>query len=218
MKTYARVVCAFLLTSQAAAMAAGKHRIEVPEPSPPPQHWDVKGAVLGSKFEDLQHQVQGDLDCHNVTSGLDFEFGIDQRCTVKGEQKCTLIGSKNFCHDTTKYDTFAGQSIHILYGLHEGSLWQIELIGISPPAFDSVVATMESKYGKATIAKSDIQNRMGAHFEQGVAYWQALDHIAYIKYRERLDAPSDLTFFSADAWEQRERINKSVTESAKSDM
>ncbi len=165
-------------------------------------HWDVKGAVLGSTFDELRNQVQVALYCYDVTSGADFKIGIDEEC-----------------HETNfKVYTFAGQETHIFYGLHQGILWKIKLSNIRPNAFDSVVATMESKYGKANVVKSDIQNRMGAHFTQAIASWVGLDHIEYKKYADTLDKPSTLYFYSSDAWEQHKRVLQALKESAKGDM
>jgi len=211
----------FLLAMFAGSVwAAGGSKKQAPTPPPPPprSHWDVKGVVLGSPYDAFTQQVQGELECNAVTTGSDFDIGVDKHCHVKGERKCNTIGNQQFCHDTEKIDTFAGVEAYITYGLHDGVVWTINLSGIRPPAFDIVESTMETKYGKPVLSRTDIQNKMGAHFEQAIALWNGLDHIVYEKYTERLDYPSKLTFYSADAWAKRESLVDSKRAAAKQDM
>jgi len=217
MKVYV-LALALLLPAVCASAAAKKSAPPPPQAPPVLQHWDVKGATLGGRWDDVRAQLTGDVTC-NATGkdSADQKVGIDQTCSST-ERKCNKIGAQEFCHNAPKGDTFAGQSVLLSYGLHDGVVWKINVLGISPAAFDSVVATMESKYGKPVLVKSDIQNPMGAHFEDGLATWHGLDTILYKKYQDRLDAYSRLEFFCAEAWAQREDAIKNVHEAAKSDM
>lgn len=200
--------------------AAGGKKHATPAPAPPPAtHFDVKGVALGSPFETLGQQAGGELACNAVSdTSTDKVIGVEQHCHVKGERKCSYIGNKQFCNDTERVDTFAGVETYITYGIHQGVVWTIELAGIRPPAFDIVEPAMESKYGKPVLSRSSIQNRMGAKFEQAIALWNGLDKIVYEKYTERLDYPSKLIFYSADAWAQRERVLQTKDAAAKQDM
>ena len=183
----------------------------------PPRAFDVKGISPGISFADWTQQIG---DAQYTCLPLSESPGHTVKsCSMKGEPKCIQSLGKSFCHDVPKYDSFAGQEVILRYKFHDDSLWQIEIIGIFPQAFDQVVATMETKYGKAVVTKSDIQNRMGAHFEDGSAVWTGSNGIIlFKKYTDRLDEPSRLTVYSSDGWRDVEATLQQKSEKAKNDM
>jgi hypothetical protein len=190
-------------------------------PAPPKveplRAFDVKGISPGIIFSEWLQKI-GDVkyQCQSLSESPGHTV---KTCSLTDEPKCTVIGAKSFCHDPPKFDTFAGNQVLFAYKFFDDSLWQIEIRGISPASFDDVVATMETKYGKATITKTDIQNRMGAHFEDGSAVWTGSNGIIlYKKYADKLDLPSRLTVYSTDGWNAVKATVQQNSDKAKNDM
>lgn len=178
---------------------------------------DVKGVALGSTSAEWQ-QVIGDakFTCKPPVSSTP---GITKDCHLDGEEKCYNIGTYSTCNPTVKYDTFAGREVTFSYRFHDDELWRIEVWGIMPESFDAVLETMQTKYGKANVTTSDIQNRMGAHFQDATASWIAANGVVvFTKYGAQLDDPSSLIFYSTNGWKAAEAAAQDKTKAAERDM
>lgn len=201
----------FISIASSASHAPAPPKIE------PPRAFDVKGVSPGVSFAEWLEKIS---DAKYKCVVLDESPGHTVKsCGMTGEPNCSMIGAKSFCLDEPKFDTFAGQQVVFEYKFHDDMLWEIDIHGIIPNAFESVVSTMETKYGKATVSKSDIQNRMGAHFEDESAIWTGANGIIlYKKYSDKLDLPSKLTVYSSDGWKAIEATVQQNSERAKNDM
>lgn len=172
--------------------------------------FDVKGVSFGISVEELRQHFGSELKCNNW--GADAHFGrgtglIDSVCGIANPSGLGLAR-----------ETFAGRSVIINYEFHREKLWEIEIYGLSPEIYESVLDAMQSKYGKPVVNRTKIQNRMGAIFDNAVATWRNGDVIVYSKYTNKLDEPSSLEFFSEEAWLEITSALHQKQQSARNDM
>jgi len=135
-------------------------------------NFDVGGVHLGM----TQAEVQG-------------VFGDKIQCSErspsdKDPSQATCV-STTFARNKTLSDTFAGQKTVIRYHVLDGRVARISFLGLPSMAFDHIVKTMETTYGKATVASRDVH--VGIKSSEMVnkrATWHndAGDQIVFDKY------------------------------------
>lgn len=176
------------------------------------QSFDVKGIQLGSSLDELKAHFGDELKCGATTTDPAFRTAeanlAEQICSLKNPN--SRFGAKA--------ESFAGVPTSIYYWIHGDKVALISFAELKPDQFDSVVATMETKYGKAQIETSTVHNRLGAAFENKVATWRGSDVIVYEKLGSRLDSASRLHFYSHDCWAELERQGAAKKAAAQNDM
>jgi hypothetical protein len=173
----------------------------------------VKGVPLGSSFDSLKAKFGNQVRCFNPSADLKmnpyYDGGyIDQECTLSEPSSGRSIE-----------DTFAGHQVGMTYEFHQQSLEHILVYRLSPDVYNSVLETMESKYGKPLMTSSMLQNAMGASFENKIAIWKPSGGIiVYQRYVDGFNRPSMLDFYTVPAWDAKQRFAKDRSEAAKKDM
>jgi hypothetical protein len=153
--------------------------------------FDVDGAELGMTQEALQ-----------------AKFGDKVVCTARtpsdtDPSQATCV-SAMYSKKKTLSDTFAGQKTVIWYHILDGHLARISFLGFPSLAFDSVLQTMEPKYGKAKVAVEEIRAMIKGKLVDKRATWrnEAGDVIIFQKY-----SPGNINYaylnFYTDAYRKR---------------
>jgi hypothetical protein len=153
--------------------------------------FDVDGAQLGMTQEALQARFGDKIVC---TARTPSDTDPSQTTCVNA------VFSKN----KTLTDTFAGQKTVIFYHILDGQLARISFLGFPSLAFDSVLQTMEAKYGKAKVVVEEIRAMVKGKLVDKHASWHndAGDAIIFDKFSPGNINYSILNFY-ADSYRKR---------------
>lgn len=115
--------------------------------------------------------------------------------------------NRQICNGTVSFGRETGQMNLVIN--ERGIVQRIHIMQLPPSAFDSIAPLLVEKFGppKST-DESELQNRMGAKFQQKVLLWTSPDddlHVLYSKYSSRIDESS--IWFSTKA--DRELMGRS---------
>jgi hypothetical protein len=153
--------------------------------------FDVDGAQLGMTQEALQ-----------------AKFGDKVVCTARTpsdtDPSQTTCVNAVFSKNKTLTDTFAGQKTVIFYHILDGQLARISFLGFPSLAFDSVLQTMEAKYGKAKVVVEEIRAMVKGKLVDKHATWHndSGDAIIFDKFSPGNINYSILNFY-ADSYRKR---------------
>jgi hypothetical protein len=153
--------------------------------------FDVDGAQLGMTQEALQ-----------------AKFGDKVVCTARTpsdtDPSQTTCVNAVFSKNKTLTDTFAGQKTVIFYHILDGQLARISFLGFPSLAFDSVLQTMEAKYGKAKVVVEEIRAMVKGKLVDKHASWHndAGDAIIFDQFSPGNINYSILNFY-ADSYRKR---------------
>ena len=113
--------------------------------------------------------------------------------------------SAEFAKSKALSDTFAGQKTVIRYHLLDGHVARISFLGLPSLAFDQIVKTMETTYGKAEV-ESKVVRFMKSELVNKRAAWRndAGDAIVFDKFSPGNLDRSYLNFY-ANSWPQNLR-------------
>jgi hypothetical protein len=153
--------------------------------------FDVDGAQLGMTQEALQARFGDKIVC---TARTPSDTDPSQTTCVNA------VFSKN----KTLTDTFAGQKTVIFYHILDGQLARISFLGFPSLAFDSVLQTMEAKYGKAKVVVEEIRAMVKGKLVDKHATWHndSGDAIIFDKFSPGNINYSILNFY-ADSYRKR---------------
>jgi hypothetical protein len=153
--------------------------------------FDVDGAQLGMTQEALLARFGDKIVC---TARTPSDTDPSQTTCVNA------VFSKN----KTLTDTFAGQKTVIFYHILDGQLARISFLGFPSLAFDSVLQTMEAKYGKAKVAVEEIRAMVKGKLVDKHATWHndSGDAIIFDKFSPGNINYSILNFY-ADSYRKR---------------
>jgi hypothetical protein len=115
-----------------------------------------------------------------------------------GDQICGL--------STGESETIAGVPVKtMVLSIYDGKLHAI-IINFDPDGFDQVVDGLKEKYGESNPMNEQIQNRMGATFENSTFSWRRADAtLKATKYSASLDQSSVMfrTDFAIEEFKRR---------------
>jgi len=133
------------------------------------------------------------------------KFGDKITCTSRAvtdtdPAQATCVSSV-FAQKKQLSDTFAGQKTVIRYHILDGRVARISFLGFPSLAFDAIVRTMESSYGKASVVNKEIGVVVKGKLVDSTATWHngSGDSIVFDKYSPGNIDRSYLNFYS-DAW------------------
>ena len=148
--------------------------------------YEVNGVRLGMTQEQVQALFGDKIEC------------AARKPTDTDPSQVSCV-STAFAKNKVLTDTFAGQKTVIWYNLLDGQVARITFLGFPSLAFDDMVRSMESKYGKANVVSDDVRVSVRAELVSKHATWtgEGGELIYFQKYSPGNLDRSYLNFYGA---------------------
>lgn len=117
------------------------------------------------------------------------------------------------------FDTLAARPVETWMVVHNGDKLDSILVYMKSMNYDHVIAALTEKWGMPTkVEQSEIQNRMGAKFDQSLVEWAQGEHLLRVRKRASKVDEMSLLLTSKRAAQEAELESKDQAKKAGKDL